>query len=158
MWNYKFGVPMPYICITPATNAGWDTAILDKLLDHVLDAYNADPDRVSLTGFSMGGMGTYTWACERPDRFAALAVLSGNAARQRPDQDSPHPDLDLPRHARPGRQLRGRRAGRQGPGGARRRTCATPSSRSMGHGIQANLQHTQDFWAWLASFRRPKAE
>ena len=157
MWNYKFGVPMPYICITPATNAGWDDAILDKLLDHVLDAYNADPDRVSLTGFSMGGMGTYTWACARPDRFAALAILSGNPRGNDLTKiaDLPiwvchgmrDPAVSFPAAEQTVKDLQAL--------GANVRHTFFPE---MGHGIQANLQHTEDFWAWLASFRRPKAD
>ena len=155
MWNYKFGVPMPYICITPATNAGWDPAVLDLLLDHILSAYNADPDRVALTGFSMGGMGTYTWSCARPDRFAALAVLSGN-----PRGNDLTKIAHIPIWICHGERdqavsfTAGIQAGKDLEKlGADVRYTTFPE---LGHGIQAELQHTQDFWAWLASYKRQK--
>ncbi len=157
MWNYKFGGPMPYICITPATNAGWDTTILNKLLDHILDAYNADPDRVALTGFSMGGMGTYTWSCENPERFCALAVLSGAPGRNDLSKIAhipmwichgmKDPAVSFEADINAGKTLEGM--------GDDVRYSIFPE---MGHGIQAELQHTQDFWAWLGSFRKEKGE
>jgi len=41
--------------------------------------YNIDPDRVYLTGHSMGGYGTWSVAINHPDVFAALAPISGGA-------------------------------------------------------------------------------
>jgi predicted esterase len=41
--------------------------------------YNIDPDRVYLTGHSMGGYGTWSVAMNHPDVFAALAPVSGGA-------------------------------------------------------------------------------
>ena len=155
--NYKHGVPMPYISITPTTNARWDPDVLDLMLDHVLDVYHADVDRVSLTGFSMGGGGTYAWATERPERFAALAVLAG-APR----------DSDLARiahipiwicHGEKDMTVRvelGREAGAELERlGTRVRYTFHPE---LGHGIQAQHQRTEEFWAWLASFRRTMPE
>ena len=39
-------------------------------------AFNIDPDRIYLTGFSMGGRGTYQIGLRNPDRFAAIAPLA----------------------------------------------------------------------------------
>jgi len=39
--------------------------------------YNIDPDRIYLTGHSMGGFGTWSVAIDHPDVFAALAPISG---------------------------------------------------------------------------------
>jgi predicted peptidase len=47
------------------------------LLDAVLDATQADPRRVYLTGFSMGGQGAWHLAVAHPDRFAAVAPVAG---------------------------------------------------------------------------------
>ncbi|MFW5692188.1 MAG: prolyl oligopeptidase family serine peptidase, partial [Chloroflexota bacterium] len=47
------------------------------LLDHVLEQHNVDPDRVYLTGLSMGGFGTWDLARLHPDRFAAIAPICG---------------------------------------------------------------------------------
>jgi predicted esterase len=41
--------------------------------------YNIDPDRIYLTGHSMGGYGTWSVAMSHPDVFAALAPISGGA-------------------------------------------------------------------------------
>jgi len=41
--------------------------------------YNIDPDRIYLTGHSMGGYGTWSVAMNHPDVFAALAPVSGGA-------------------------------------------------------------------------------
>ena len=51
--------------------------IVDALLDHLLEAYRIDEDRVYLTGYGTGGDGTFHLACSRPDRFAAIAPVSG---------------------------------------------------------------------------------
>ncbi len=46
--------------------------ILDSV-DWAMDTFNINPDRVYLTGFSMGGRGTYQIGLRNPDRFAAIA-------------------------------------------------------------------------------------
>ncbi|HSB07947.1 MAG TPA: prolyl oligopeptidase family serine peptidase [Blastocatellia bacterium] len=42
--------------------------------------YNIDPDRIYLTGHSMGGFGTWSVAIDHPDIFAALAPIAGGVA------------------------------------------------------------------------------
>lgn len=46
-------------------------------LDQVIKTYNADPDRIYLTGLSMGGYGVWDYALRAPDRFAALVPICG---------------------------------------------------------------------------------
>jgi predicted peptidase len=46
-------------------------------LDSDRNAPKIDPDRVYLTGFSQGGMGTWNYIRQYPDRFAAASPLSG---------------------------------------------------------------------------------
>ena len=53
------------------------TDALDALLDELLAKHPIDADRVLLTGFSMGGAGTWAWALKRPQHFAALMPVSG---------------------------------------------------------------------------------
>ncbi|GDY13698.1 hypothetical protein LBMAG53_25760 [Planctomycetota bacterium] len=55
----------------------WDPAILDALLDRLLQLDRLDADRVYLMGHSMGGHGTWEWAATSPMRFAAIAPLCG---------------------------------------------------------------------------------
>jgi len=56
---------------------------LDLWLDGVLRDYPIDPDRVLLTGFSMGSFGAWQWALRQPQRFAALMPVGGNGFRFR---------------------------------------------------------------------------
>lgn len=48
-----------------------------RALDEAIAKYNGDPDRVYLTGLSMGGYGTWHIAMAHPDKFAALVVVCG---------------------------------------------------------------------------------
>jgi predicted peptidase len=56
---------------------GWLVADLDILLAHLLETLPIDPDRVYLTGNSMGGYGTFMWAGYKPEHFAAIAPMVG---------------------------------------------------------------------------------
>jgi predicted peptidase len=47
------------------------------LLDAVMRSYSIDPRRVIVTGFSMGGAGTWHFAGKYPDRFAAAVPVAG---------------------------------------------------------------------------------
>jgi predicted peptidase len=49
--------------------------ILD-LLDFIERKYNIDPNRVLLTGFSMGGIGTWYLAGKFQDRFSAALIMA----------------------------------------------------------------------------------
>jgi len=46
-------------------------------LDAALREFDGDPDRVYLTGMSMGGYGTWELALQQPGRFAALVPVCG---------------------------------------------------------------------------------
>ena len=54
-----------------------DLAFVDALIDRLIADHSIDPTRVYATGFSNGGMFAYRLAIERPERFAALAVVAG---------------------------------------------------------------------------------
>lgn len=69
----------PFVVISPQCPEGewWDVERLDALLSKLIKKYRIDPDRVYLTGLSMGGFGTWSWACSHPGRFAAIAPVCG---------------------------------------------------------------------------------
>lgn len=46
-------------------------------IDRVLDLYHVDEDRVSLTGLSMGGYGTFAYGAKHADRFSAFMPVCG---------------------------------------------------------------------------------
>lgn len=48
-----------------------------KALDDVVERYHGDRDRLSLTGLSLGGFGTWSIGAAHPERFAALAPVCG---------------------------------------------------------------------------------
>lgn len=73
--DFPFIVASPQI---PDAETGFDPVQLDALLDELLERLPIDPDRVYLTGLSLGGEATYAWAALRPERFAAIAPVSGN--------------------------------------------------------------------------------
>jgi predicted peptidase len=71
-----------FVVVAPQAPKGalWtDTDGLIALLDHITARYAIDPGRVYLTGHSMGGNGTWFLAYTAPERFAAIAPLSGPA-------------------------------------------------------------------------------
>lgn len=53
--------------------------VLDVIAE-IERAYRIDPDRVYLTGHSMGGYGTLSVAMNHPERFAAIAPVAGGVA------------------------------------------------------------------------------
>ena len=73
----------PFIVISPQCpkDRSWNGEIrlrlLAELLDGVLTKYRTDLSRVSLTGLSMGGFGTWSMAARWPDRFAAGVPICG---------------------------------------------------------------------------------
>ena len=71
------GYRFPFIVVAPQSQRlGWDVEALNALLDEVVAHYRVDPDRVYLTGFSMGATGLGI-AAAYPNRFAAVAPVSG---------------------------------------------------------------------------------
>ena len=81
-------------------NRSWQPHEIIALLDEVTQKYAVDPDRVYLTGLSMGGFGTWEIASRYPDRFAAIAPIcgGGDPRRVKPLRDMPtwvfHGDKD----------------------------------------------------------------
>lgn len=56
--------------------AAWVESII-RFIEHLIEEYNVDEDRVYLTGLSMGGYGTWFTSMARPDLFAAIAPICG---------------------------------------------------------------------------------
>jgi predicted peptidase len=49
---------------------------LSRFIEAVVDMYHIDPQRIYLTGFSMGGDGVWALGKAHPEQFAALAPVS----------------------------------------------------------------------------------
>ena len=73
----------PFLTIIPqAETRGWQAESANgkraiAMLDEVMKDYKTDPDRVYLTGLSMGGYGTWSLAFHHADRWAAIAPICG---------------------------------------------------------------------------------
>jgi predicted peptidase len=68
----------PFIVVSPQCHRGeiWtDVDALGAILDEVAQNNRVDPDRVYVTGHSMGGRGALYAAYKMPDRFAAVLSL-----------------------------------------------------------------------------------
>jgi predicted esterase len=73
-------VPYPgFILVSPQCPAGewWSAQQLVDVLDETARRYRVDPDRIYVTGLSMGGYGAWELASEFPERFAAIAPVCG---------------------------------------------------------------------------------
>jgi len=73
------GRKLPFVVIAPQAEdrTNWDTDALHNMLRDVMKRYRVDRDRIYLTGLSMGGYGTWAWACAEPNVFAAIAPICG---------------------------------------------------------------------------------
>ena len=67
-----------------ALGGGWGSAPNERAVNALLAAvergYAIDPKRVIVTGYSMGGAGTWYWAGKYPERFSAAVPVSGRPA------------------------------------------------------------------------------
>lgn len=75
----------PFIVISPQcpVSTEWyydrtDTLLI-KLLDQAIAKYPIDVKRIYLTGYSMGGIGTWDLALRHPDHFAGLLPIASRA-------------------------------------------------------------------------------
>lgn len=58
------------------TNEGTEDAVMG-LMREIREEYNIDPERILVTGFSLGGSGTWEYASKYPEVFAAAIPISG---------------------------------------------------------------------------------
>lgn len=81
----------------PAPEPVDDLGFLSALVEDVSARYPVDPARVVLAGLGQGGELAYSAACQMPERFARVAVVSATVwdyhVRNCPDQSAPLPLL-----------------------------------------------------------------
>ncbi|MEP7277396.1 MAG: putative Ig domain-containing protein [Bacteroidota bacterium] len=72
---------VPTYIIAPGTSRGWRQhfTALKKVMDDLIKNKQGDPQRVYITGFSMGGAGTWDFITRYPGFFAAAIPLGANA-------------------------------------------------------------------------------
>lgn len=78
----------PFITVSPQCplDQWWNVEDLQQMLEQILKIYRIDTRRIYLTGLSMGGFGTWSWASKYPDQFAAIAPICGGGDIQFADE------------------------------------------------------------------------
>ena len=77
--NHDMLTVMPQCAKNEQGKGWWVSKDLTLLLEHLKQSLNIDQKKIYLVGFSMGGFGTWDWAMEQPDTFAAIAPLAGGS-------------------------------------------------------------------------------
>ncbi|MGI8979638.1 MAG: prolyl oligopeptidase family serine peptidase [Pirellulaceae bacterium] len=69
----------PFITVSPQCPEGkrWNAQELAKLVDALANTYSADPQRLYVTGLSLGGFGSWNLLAEYPGKFAAAIPICG---------------------------------------------------------------------------------
>jgi poly(3-hydroxybutyrate) depolymerase len=75
----------PFICLFPQSTGDWNENSSNAedaiaAIDEVSKAYSVDTDRISLTGLSTGGYGTWAIGAKYKSKFAALVPMGSSAA------------------------------------------------------------------------------
>lgn len=84
-WNAGICCGYPYI------NDIDDVNFIRNLIDHAVDEYAIDENRVYATGMSNGAFMSYRLACELSDKIAAIAPVAGGMVVESCDADRPVP-------------------------------------------------------------------
>lgn len=71
------GKEFPAIVISPQTPTNWLSGITTPFVNYLLANYDVDPDRVYITGLSLGGQGTWEYARTHPSSVAAIVPICG---------------------------------------------------------------------------------
>ena len=73
------GRQFPFVLVAPQVPEGmaWDSDALEALRADLVARLPIDPDRVLMTGLSMGGYGTWNYAVDYPHTLAAIAPVCG---------------------------------------------------------------------------------
>ena len=79
------------IILMPQISSGdWSTdqitTNLKNLIDEITEKYNVDKSRISISGHSLGGIGTYAMIAKYPTFFAAAAPISGRYTTLKADK------------------------------------------------------------------------
>jgi pimeloyl-ACP methyl ester carboxylesterase len=169
---YSSGIPdqvyrgreFPFIMLAPQCplHLRWSTDDwFENFYAEAMARYRIDPDRVYLTGPSLGGSGTWYIAARYPDRFAAIAPMSGFTSNL--DDIDTHLDrlLDMPVWAFHGKldtvvpfeeteRIVARLEGRN-------RSLRFSAEPDMDHQIHWQVYAGQEIYDWLLRFsRRPQ--
>jgi predicted peptidase len=76
------GKAFPFVLVSPQCPEGlsWYAPEVDMFVEKLMQRYRINPKRVYLTGFSLGGFGTWNAATFNPTRYAAIIPICGGGA------------------------------------------------------------------------------
>jgi predicted peptidase len=79
------GRDLPFVLLAPQCPAGrrWSVRALSALLQHALATFPVAPDRVVVTGLSLGAEAAWALAMYHPTWFAGMATVCGGGAPSR---------------------------------------------------------------------------
>ncbi|NLF39397.1 prolyl oligopeptidase family serine peptidase [bacterium] len=77
------GKHLPIAIYALQSFGGWEPPAVLDAIEKILSEDRIDPDRITIMGFSMGGMGTWECAVDHPERFAAAVPIGGRGGRAR---------------------------------------------------------------------------
>ncbi|MDQ0885885.1 putative peptidase [Paenibacillus sp. V4I9] len=80
-WIAESKQDFPFIVVSPQcpsdSNWGLEYHSMIDLVNEIIINYRIDSDKIFVTGFSMGGNGTWDFASRSPELFAAAVPISG---------------------------------------------------------------------------------
>lgn len=79
------------LVLQPQTCDGsWTADSIDAMVEYVKSTHRVDEERIYLTGLSLGGGGTWTYASSRPGKLAAIVPIAGTEKAQSLIQAASH--------------------------------------------------------------------
>ncbi len=82
----RWSKDLPFIVLSPLftppandPNPQWPAAYIDEVVNQVVANYRVDQSRIYVTGLSLGGTGTWTYAAAYPSKVAAIVPISGRS-------------------------------------------------------------------------------
>jgi len=73
-----------------------DVGYISKLIDHLINKYQADPQRVFACGISNGGLMSATLAAKLPDKILAIGMVSSNFSKVYLEEMEDNPPAPFP--------------------------------------------------------------
>jgi dienelactone hydrolase len=82
LWDHS----RPFVIIAPhlkrdvsiALNSQeWPPSLVNEVIEDAIAEYNIDPNKIYMTGISLGAAGTWNYAAAYPDKVAAIVPISG---------------------------------------------------------------------------------
>ena len=154
------GRDFPFVLISPQCEPGgyWVAAALIQLIDQKIGSLRIDPDRVYVTGLSLGGYGTWDLIQRYGDRFAAAAPVCGggdpNRVKRLADRRFPvwafHGDAD---DAVPARRSQEMIEALHKAGDTAAKLTIYPG---VGHDSWSKAYEDPELWRWLLGQKRER--